>query len=202
MKNIGLFLCSVTGFFIILGCLFYNSLLIDMDKMKDYVTESNLILEEYIKNEDKVDSDKGEYISRLLTIKKGMEIKINEKKEIIERVRNLIPKNKILIQNKNYALYTMDAYQNEFKRIDEIVKVISGCLPNSQKEDILRKLHLTSFNLPHTFYELKYPQSKKYIFTETEDYIIRNMQGSDIYNELIKVKGEKNVLQRKRYLNY
>ena len=136
------------------------------------------------------------------TIKNGMEIKINEKKEIIERVRNLIPKNKILIQNKNYALYTMDAYQNEFKRIDEIVKVISGCLPNSQKEDILRKLHLTSFNLPQTFYELKYPQSKKYIFTETEDYIIRNMQGSDIYNELIKVKGEKNVLQRKRYLNY
>ena len=66
MKNIGLFLCSVTGFFIILGCLFYNSLLIDMDKMKDYVTESNLILEEYVKNEDK-------YISRLLTIKRGME---------------------------------------------------------------------------------------------------------------------------------
>ena len=136
------------------------------------------------------------------TIKKGIEIKINDKKEIIERVRNLIPKNKILIQNKNYALYTMDAYKNEFKRIDEIVKVISGCLPNSQKEDILRKLNLTSFNLPHTFYELKYPQSKKYIFTETEDYIIRNMQGSDIYNELIKVKGENNVLQRKRYLNY
>ena len=73
MKNIGLFLCSVTGFFIILGCLFYNSLLIDMDKMKDYVTESNLILEEYVKNEDKVDSAKGEYISRLLTIKRGME---------------------------------------------------------------------------------------------------------------------------------
>ena len=73
MKNIGLFLCSVTGFFIILGCLFYNSLLIDMDKMKDYVTESNLILEEYVKNKEKVDSAKGEYISRLLTIKRGME---------------------------------------------------------------------------------------------------------------------------------
>ena len=73
MKNIGLFLCSVTGFFIIVGCLFYNSLLIDMDKMKDYVTESNLILEEYVKNKEKVDSAKGEYISRLLTIKRGME---------------------------------------------------------------------------------------------------------------------------------
>ena len=74
MKNIGLLLCSITGFFIILGCLFYNSLLIDMDKIKDYVTESNYIFEQVVKNEDKVDDNKGEYISRLITIKKGMEI--------------------------------------------------------------------------------------------------------------------------------
>ena len=75
MKNIGLLLCSITGFFIILGCLFYNSLLIDMDKIKDYVTESNYIFEQVVKNEDKVDDNKGEYISRLITIKKGMENK-------------------------------------------------------------------------------------------------------------------------------
>ena len=73
MKNIGLLLCSITGFFIILGCLFYNSLLIDMDKIKDYVTESNYIFEQVVKNEDKVDDNKGEYKSRLITIKKGME---------------------------------------------------------------------------------------------------------------------------------
>lgn len=73
MKNIGLLLCSITGFFIILGCLFYNSLLVDMDKIKDYVTESNYIFEQVVKNEDKVDDNKGEYISRLITIKKGME---------------------------------------------------------------------------------------------------------------------------------
>ena len=73
MKNIGLLLCSITGFFIILGSLFYNSLLIDMDKIKDYVTESNYIFEQVVKNEDKVDDNKGEYISRLITIKKGME---------------------------------------------------------------------------------------------------------------------------------
>ena len=76
MKNIGLLLCSITGFFIILGCLFYNSLLIDMDKIKDYVTESNYIFEQVVKNEDKVDDNKGEYISRLITIKKGMEFGI------------------------------------------------------------------------------------------------------------------------------
>lgn len=73
MKNIGLLLSSVTVFFIILGCLFYNSLLIDMKEIKDYITESNIILEELVEKEDKVDEKKGEYISRLLSIKSGME---------------------------------------------------------------------------------------------------------------------------------
>lgn len=73
MKNIGLLLSSITAFFIILGCLFYNSLLIDMNRIKDYVTESNVILQEVIENKGKVDDKKGEYISRLMKIKKGME---------------------------------------------------------------------------------------------------------------------------------
>ncbi|WP_148555936.1 hypothetical protein [Terrisporobacter glycolicus] len=73
MKNIGLLLSSITAFFIILGCLFYNSLLIDMNRIKDYVTESNVILQEVMENEGKVDDKKGEYISRLMKIKKGME---------------------------------------------------------------------------------------------------------------------------------
>ncbi|UEL46359.1 hypothetical protein TPDSL_35390 [Terrisporobacter petrolearius] len=73
MKNIGLLLSSITAFFIILGCLFYNSLLIDMNRIKDYVTESNVILQEVMENQGKVDDKKGEYISRLMKIKKGME---------------------------------------------------------------------------------------------------------------------------------
>lgn len=73
MKNIGLLLSSITAFFIILGCLFYNSLLIDMNRIKDYVTESNVILQEVMENQEKVDDKKGEYISRLMKIKKGME---------------------------------------------------------------------------------------------------------------------------------
>ncbi|UPA30017.1 hypothetical protein L0P85_15755 [Terrisporobacter glycolicus] len=73
MKNIGLLLSSITAFFIILGCLFYNSLLIDMNRIRDYVTESNVILQEVMENQGKVDDEKGEYISRLMKIKKGME---------------------------------------------------------------------------------------------------------------------------------
>ena len=73
MKNIGLFLVSVTGFFIMLGCLFYNLLLIDMNKIKDYVTESNCILEQVVNGDESVNEQKGKYISRLLTIKKELE---------------------------------------------------------------------------------------------------------------------------------
>ncbi len=71
MKNIGLLLVSIMSFFIILSCLFYNSLLIDMEKIKDYVTDSNLILKDVV--EDKVDSREGEYIHKLLNIKTGIE---------------------------------------------------------------------------------------------------------------------------------
>lgn len=73
MKNIGLLLSSITAFFLILGCLFYNSLLIDMNKIEDYVAESNSIFQDVMKNEDKVNDNKGNYISRLMKIKKGME---------------------------------------------------------------------------------------------------------------------------------
>lgn len=73
MKNIGLLLSSILGFFIILGCLFYNSLLIDMNEIKNYITESNAILQDVMENEDKVNDKKGDYISRLIKIKKGME---------------------------------------------------------------------------------------------------------------------------------
>lgn len=73
MKSIGLLLVSITGFFIILGCLFYNSLLIDMNHIRDYVTESNMILEDVMKSEEKVNDKKGDYISRLMKIKQGME---------------------------------------------------------------------------------------------------------------------------------
>lgn len=131
MKNIGLLLCSVTGFFIILGCLFYNSLLIDMDKIKDYVTESNYIFEQVVKNEDKVDDNKGEYISRLITIKKGMEntntsFLFEKYKEIkissIELLIDLINENnekdkkdylKLVLKSNNKSQRELDSLMNK-----------------------------------------------------------------------------------------
>lgn len=120
MKHIGLLLSAILGFFIILGCFFYNSLLIDMDKLKDYVSESNLILQEVVEKEDKVNEKKGEYISRLLGIKKGMEnastsilfngyknIKISSIELLIEAI------NEEKEENKNKYLQLVFSYNKE-----------------------------------------------------------------------------------------
>ena len=129
MKNIGLLLCSITGFFIILGCLFYNSLLIDMDKIKDYVTESNYIFEQVVKNEDKVDDNKGEYISRLITIKKGMEntktsflFEKNKEKKIssIELLIDLINENNEKDKN-NYLKLVLKSNDRSQRELDSMM---------------------------------------------------------------------------------
>ena len=72
MKYIGLLLSSVCVFIIILANLYYNSITLDMQKMKDYIVESNRILSDVIEKEDLVKEKKDEYISRLISLKKGI----------------------------------------------------------------------------------------------------------------------------------
>ena len=43
-----------------------------MQKIKDYIIESNIILEDVIKKEEHVMDKKEEYISRLINLKKGI----------------------------------------------------------------------------------------------------------------------------------
>ena len=115
MKNIGLLLCSITGFFIILGCLFYNSLLIDMDKIKDYVTESNYIFEQVVKNEDKVDDNKGEYISRFL-FEKYKKIKISSIELLIDLINENNEKDK-----KNYLKLILKSNDRSQRELDSMM---------------------------------------------------------------------------------
>ncbi|MCR8746457.1 hypothetical protein [Romboutsia lituseburensis] len=72
MKYVGLLVSSIGAFLIILANFYYNSVTLDMQKMKEYVVESNIILEDVVKKEDTVIKNKDEYISRLLTLKKGI----------------------------------------------------------------------------------------------------------------------------------
>lgn len=73
MKQVGLLVSSICIFLVILVNFYYNSITLDMQRMKYYVIESNMILEDIVKKEEHVEEKKDEYISRLMTLKRGME---------------------------------------------------------------------------------------------------------------------------------
>lgn len=107
---------------------------------------------------------------------------------------------KIKKKVKNFALFTTDLYKKEFKQIDEIVSILSNNFPKTDKDYILFVLHSTSFNIYHAFRQLK-SKNTNLLFTNAEDYIIRYMENTDLFNELIIFKGKENVYKRKQYLN-
>lgn len=72
MKYIGLLISSIAVFLVILTNFYYNSVTLDIQKIKDYIVESNIILEDVVKNEEVVMGKKDEYISRLINLKNGI----------------------------------------------------------------------------------------------------------------------------------
>ena len=72
MKYIGLLISSIAVFLVILTNFYYNSVTLDIQKIKDYIVESNIILEDVVKNEEIVMEKKDEYISRLINLKNGI----------------------------------------------------------------------------------------------------------------------------------
>ena len=72
MKYIGLLMSSVAVFLVILTNFYYNSVSLDIQKIKDYIIESNIILEDVVNKEEYVMNKKEEYISRLTNLKKGI----------------------------------------------------------------------------------------------------------------------------------
>lgn len=72
MKYIGLLMSSVVVFLVILTNFYYNSVSLDIQKIKDYIIESNIILEDVVNKEEYVMDKKEEYISRLTNLKKGI----------------------------------------------------------------------------------------------------------------------------------
>lgn len=72
MKYISLLISSIGVFIVILGNFYYNSVTLDMQKIKDYVTETNIILEDIIDKEYYVLENKQDYIKRLNSLKEGL----------------------------------------------------------------------------------------------------------------------------------
>ena len=73
MRYIGLLISSLAVLLVVTTNLYYNSVTLDIKTIKDYIVETNIILEDVIQKEDYVEEKKDEYISRLMTLKNGMQ---------------------------------------------------------------------------------------------------------------------------------
>lgn len=129
MKYVGLLLSSICVFLVILVNLYYNSITLDMQKIKDYVRECNIILEDIIEKENKVEENKDEYISRLMILKKGItnsktSFLINDYKEYkIKSIENLMY---MISYDKGKKEYLEEVYKYNKLGDKELDKLINN----------------------------------------------------------------------------
>ena len=143
MKYIGLVLSSVCIFIIVLANLYYNSITLDMQRMKNYIVESNRILSDIIEKEEVVNEKKDEYISRLVSLKKG--IKNSKTSFLVKDYKDYKVKS---IDNLIYII----SYPNDKERyLTEVEKY------NKLSEEELNKL------INKDFMEVTYLSAKTYI---------------------------------------
>lgn len=143
MKYIGLVLSSVCIFIIVLANLYYNSITLDMQRMKNYIVESNRILSDIIEKEEVVNEKKDEYISRLVSLKKG--IKNSKTSFLVKDYKDYKVKS---IDNLIYMI----SYPNDKERyLTELEKY------NKLSEEELNKL------INKDFMEVTYLSAKTYI---------------------------------------
>ena len=143
MKYIGVVLSSVCIFIIVLANLYYNSITLDMQRMKNYIVESNRILSDIIENEEVVNEKKDEYISRLVSLKKG--IKNSKTSFLVKDYKDYKVKS---IDNLIYMI----SYPNDKERyLTELEKY------NKLSEEELNKL------INKDFMEVTYLSAKTYI---------------------------------------
>ncbi|WP_286316932.1 hypothetical protein [Romboutsia ilealis] len=140
MKNIGLLISSVVVFLVILTNFYYNSITLDMQKIKDYIVESNIILEDVVKKEEQVMEKKDEYVTRLVNLKKG--------------IKN--SKTSFLVKNyKEYKIKSIEGLINsisksDLKYLEEVEKYNN--LSDEELDKILNKSLIEVTSLPINTY--------------------------------------------------
>ena len=118
-------------------------------------------------------------------------------KQIKKKLNDKNSKSKIL----NYSLFTNDNNKEEFDLITSAIQSLGNYFKDISKDEILNVLHSTSLNPGHAYLQLKYPNKTLYNFLESEDYIIRYMKNTFLYDELVLQKGENLIKEREKYLN-
>lgn len=140
MKYVGLLISSIVVFLVILTNLYYNSITLDMQKIKDYIVESNIILEDVVKKEEQVMEKKDEYVTRLINLKKGIE---NSKTSFL--VKNY----------KEYKIKSIEGLINsisksDLKYLEEVEKYNN--LSDEELDKILNKSLIEVTSLPINTY--------------------------------------------------
>ena len=129
MKYVRLLISSVIVFLVILTNFYYNSITLDIQKIKDYIVESNIILEDVLKKEEYVIENKDKYIKRLVNLKKGIKSSTtsflvkNYKEYKIKSIEALI--NSISKSNLKY-LEDVDKYNKLSEK--ELEKILNKSL--------------------------------------------------------------------------
>ena len=104
----------------------------------------------------------------------------------------------------NNSLLMASENIKEFQNIDTILKTLKTYFKEESNDFILNILDMTSFNIELTFKILQYKKENKdiskFLFTNSDDYIIQNMKHLNIYEELKKIKGKNFIEERKKYL--
>ncbi|CED93116.1 Hypothetical protein CRIB_359 [Romboutsia ilealis] len=140
MKYVGLLISSIVVFLVILTNLYYNSITLDMQKIKDYIVESNIILEDVVKKKEQVMDKKDEYVTRLINLKKGIE---NSKTSFL--VKNY----------KEYKIKSIEGLINsisksDLKYLEEVEKYNN--LSDEELDKILNKNLIEVTSLPINTY--------------------------------------------------
>lgn len=140
MKYVGLLISSVIVFLVILTNFYYNSITLDIQKIKDYIVESNIILEDVLKKEEYVIENKDEYIKRLVNLKKGIKSSTTS----------------FLVKNyKEYKIKSIEALINSISKSDlkylEDVEKYNN-LSEKELEKILNKSLIEVTSLPINTY--------------------------------------------------
>lgn len=104
-------------------------------------------------------------------------------------------------ENATSLIHQSFNFFKEYEEIDEIVDYLAKQKFNNKysKEEILDILNKNSFNIKATFTQLK-ANDFDASFTQKDDYIIKFMTGSDLYQHLCSIKGKTNVERRRAYL--
>ena len=145
MKYVGLLVSSVVVFLVILTNFYYNSITLDMQKIKDYILESNIILEDIVKKEDfykliywmngiKDDVSLGEDIDKV----KRRITDLKNEKGILLKENKILKKNNIAME---YLSSTNDriSLENMLKEVERIKnKLIS--LKKERSNAVSRKI--------------------------------------------------------------